>query len=168
MSNHDEIKSPRHRQEVKSRQTLGRTIVKYTKRILAAAGLFVATGAVGTAQADTTLYTSALLAGRLSCNAVNVSRKILTITISIIDGTGNEPKPLAVSDPMPTPPGLEVSNDYGDFTASASEGYCVLQVSGTGNRDDVRAALIGSTVAKRTTADGTTFPYYVTRVLQAY
>jgi hypothetical protein len=70
--------------------------MKHVRAILAAAGLFVATGAIGTAQADdhhnsTTLYTSAIAGSRLSCNAVNVSRKTLTITISIIDGTGTKP-----------------------------------------------------------------------------
>jgi hypothetical protein len=146
--------------------------MKDIRAILAAAGLFVATGAMGTAQADdednsTTLYISAVLGGRLSCNAVNVSRKTLTITISIIDGTGNEPMVLGKLT-MQADPGLEVSNDFGDFTAPASEGYCKFQVSGTDNPDDVRAVLIASTVAKRTTADGTTFPYYITRVLEAH
>ena len=149
--------------------------MNYFGAILAAAGLFVVTGATGTAQGDddhnrTTLYTSAILASRLSCNAVNVSRKTLTITISIIDGTGEKPTQLVDAITMKAERGLEVTNDYGDSTLTSppAEGYCVFQVSGTGNRDDVRAALIASTVAQRATKDGTIFPYYVTRVLEAY
>lgn len=156
--------------------THGRTMrtMNVIQVTLAAAGLFVATGAMGTAQADdynsVTLYTSAAQGRRLSCNAVNVSRKTLTITISIIDGTGH---PLTDSNSNPSPqrtlPGTEVSSDYGEFTAStASEAYCAFKVSGTYNRDDVRAVLITSSVATTTTADGTTFPYFLTRVLEAH
>jgi hypothetical protein len=144
-----------------------------TRAILAAAGLFVAAGAMGTAQADddhnsTTLYTSATLGGRLSCNAVNVSRKTLTITIPIIDGTGH---PLIDSNSNPLPQqtfaGTEVSSDYHNFTDPSSEGYCVFQISGTGNRDDVRAVLVSST--ERIAAPPTIpFSYFITRALEAH
>ena len=137
--------------------------------ILAAASLIVSTGALATAQADgdhnsTTLYTSAVIGGTLACNVVNVAHKTLTITISIIDGSGH---PLFVSDPTPTPPRVEFSQDYGKLT-DTNEGYCVFQVSGTGNRDDVRAILASARVAKQTTADGITFPFFATRVLEAH
>jgi|SRR5271165_939086 len=136
---------------------------------LSAAGLFVATGAMGAAQADdyhnsTTLFTSATLGGRLSCNAVNVGRKTLTITISIIDGTGTEPTILEKAVTTKTDPGLEASNDHGAFTDPSSEGYCVFQISGTENPDDVRAVLVSST---ERTPPTTPFPYFVTRVLEA-
>ena len=138
MNNHHEAA-----EESKSRQMLGGR-QRSISRILAAAGILIATGAVGTAQADTTLYTSATRGGRLSCIAVNVSKKTLTITMSIVDGTGTEPTVLAGPTQVATAPGLEASLDLGQFTDPSSEGYCVFQVSGTGNRDDVRAILVSN------------------------
>jgi hypothetical protein len=147
--------------------------MKHVRAILAAAGLFVATGAIGTAQADddhnsTTLYTSAISGGRLSCNAVNVSGKSLLIAISIVDGGGNVLSRVPVPNP-PTPPGTEVSNDYGLLT-DLNEGYCEFQVFGTDDRDDVRAVLVTTRIAFETTAppNPIPFPAIFTRVLEAH
>jgi hypothetical protein len=142
--------------------------MKHIKEILAAASVLIATGAVGTAHAETTLYTSATRGGRLSCIAVNVSKKTLTITMSIIDGTGNEPTVLAGPTQIATGPGLEASLDLGQFTDPSSEGYCAFQVSGTGNRDDVRAVLISNKATTQTLPDNSTFPYFITRTLEAH
>jgi hypothetical protein len=138
--------------------------VKHTKELLAAAGVFVVTGAMGTVQADTTLYTSAIHTGVIACNAINVSKKTLNITISIIDVTMPSP-PLAGPTLIHTPPGVEATIDFGSPTDS-NEGYCVFQVSGTGNRDDVRAVQ-NAVLAGTRTIDGTTFPLFITRVLEA-
>ena len=163
MNNHHEAA-----EESKSRQMLGGR-QRSISRILAAAGILIATGAVGTAQADTTLYTSATRGGRLSCIAVNVSKKTLTITMSIVDGTGTEPTVLAGPTRVATAPGLEASLDLGQFTDPSSEGYCVFQVSGTGNRDDVRAILVSNKATTQTLPDnGGTFPYFITRALEAH
>lgn len=177
--------SPKRRQELKSGPASERMPMKKIKKILTAAGLLIATGAMGTAQADdyhhsTTLYTSATRGGRLSCIAVNVSKRTLTITMSIIDGTGTEPVVLAGPTQVVTAPGLEASLDLGDFASPSSEGYCVFQVSGTGNRDDVRAVLVSNKVGTQPTPpptqpqDGnspysfTSFPYFITRVIEAH
>jgi hypothetical protein len=164
MNNHHEAS-----EESKSRQMLGGR-QRSISRILAAAGILIATGAAGTAQADTTLYTSATRGGRLSCIAVNVSKKTLTITMSIIDGTGTEPTVLAGPTQVATAPGLEASLDLGQFTDPSSEGYCVFQVSGTGNRDDVRAVLVSNKATTQTLPppDNSIFPYFITRVLEAH
>jgi hypothetical protein len=117
--------------------------MKYVRTILAAAGLIVVTGATGTTQADSdklsvTLYTSAIHTGVIACNAVNVSRKTLHITISIIDI--EKGLPLAGSNPdrQITHPGREATSDVGSPTDS-NEGYCVFQVSGTSGRSRMRS-----------------------------
>ena len=164
MNNHHEAA-----EESKSRQMLGGR-QRSISRILAAAGILIATGAVGTAQADTTLYTSATRGGRLSCIAVNVSKKTLTITMSIIDGITNKTEPTVLAGPtqIVTDPGLEASLDLGQFTDPSSEGYCVFQLSGTRNRDDVRAVLVSNKATTQTLPDNSTFPYFITRVLEAH
>jgi hypothetical protein len=144
------------------------------RAILAAAGLVVVAGAMGTAQADNdrnsiTLYTSAIRTGVIACNAVNVSRKTLTITISIIDAaTGHV---LNTPSPMPTYPGKpEATDDFGDPTANPpNEGYCVFHVSGTANADDVRAIQNAVAGAMHTVDGGQTFfPVWLSRVLEAH
>jgi hypothetical protein len=142
---------------------------------LAAAGLFVvSTVAMGTAQADdamhssVTLYTSAIHTGVIACNAVNVSKKTLQITISIIDGTGPVPNVLVAPTLIQTPPGTEATVDVGAPTDDDKEGYCLFQVSGTRNRDDVRAVQNAVLAGTRSVDGGkTTFPFFITRVLEA-
>ena len=178
MNKHDETaenKLSGRRQELKSRRMPRKITMRHSKKILAAAGLLFATGAMGTAQADddrngTVLYTSATRGGRLSCIAVNVSKKALTITMSIIDGTGTEPTVLAGPTQIVTDPGLEGSLDLGQFTDPSSEGYCVFQLSGTRNRDDVRAVLVSNKATTQTLPppDNSIFPYFITRVIEAH
>jgi hypothetical protein len=147
--------------------------MKYVRTILAAAGLIVVTGATGTTQADSdklsvTLYTSAIHTGVIACNAVNVSRKTLHITISIIDI--EKGLPLAGSNPdrQITHPGREATSDVGSPTDS-NEGYCVFQVSGTSDPNDVRA-IQNAVLAGTRSVDGgeTFFPFFITRVLEAH
>ena len=88
--------------------------------------------------------------------------------MSIIDGTGTEPTVLAGPTQVATAPGLEASLDLGQFTDPSSEGYCVFQVSGTGNRDDVRAVLVSNKATTQTLPDNSTFPYFITRALEAH
>jgi hypothetical protein len=146
------------------------------RAMLTAAGLCVAfTGAMGTAQADegtqssVTLYTSAIHTGVIACNAVNVRKKTLHITISIVDGTGPVPNLLAGPTLIQTPPGPEATVDVGAPTDDDKEGYCVFQVSGTRNRDDVRAVQNAVLAGTRSVDGGkTTFPFFITRVLEAH
>ena len=144
--------------------------------ILAAAGLVVVIGAMGTAQADNdfnqvTLNTSAVHTGVIACNVINVSKKTLNITISIFDGIiepgKNSPNLLEGPTLINTPPGMEATIDHGTPTDD-NEGYCVFQVSGTGNRDDVRAVQNAVLAGTRSVDGGQTFfPFFITRVLEA-
>jgi hypothetical protein len=116
-----------------------------TKEIFATVGLSFMIGMTGTAQAENdynrvTLYTSAIHTGVIACNAINVSKKKLTITISIIDAaTGETIQHTSNPGPQTTRPDMpEATNDVGSPTAS-NEGYCVFHVLGTNNRDEVQA-----------------------------
>ena len=103
--------------------------------------------------------------GTLACNVVNVAHKTLTITISIIDGSGH---PLFVSDPTPTPPRVEFSQDYGKLT-DTNEGYCVFRspVPAIGMMCG-RFWLAPGSQADNRAPDGITFPFFATRVLEAH
>jgi hypothetical protein len=149
--------------------------MKPVTAIFAVAGLLTITGAMGTAQADNdtnsvTLYTSAIHTGVIACNAINVSKKKLTITISIINAANGETRTdTSNPDPQPTDPHMpEATNDVGSPTDS-NEGYCVFHVSGTTNRDDVRA-IQNAVLAGTRSVDGgqTFFPFFITRVLEAH
>jgi hypothetical protein len=144
--------------------------MKHIGVMLATIGLFAVSGATHTAQADaisTTLYTAAMRAGLFGCNVVNVSNKTLIITISIIDPDGH---PLFVSPPTQTKAGTEVSGDFGDPTDPSvpAEAYCKVQVSGTGNRDDLRVVL--TTSLSRTFHIGslTNIPAFVVRQIEGH
>jgi FtsH-binding integral membrane protein len=134
---------------------------------LATIGLFAATGAIHTAQADaisSTLYTGAMRAGLFGCNVVNVSNKTLTITISLIDPDGQL---LSVSPPTQTPAGTEVSGDFGDPTVPM-DAYCKVQVSGTGNRDDIRVVLTTSLIRTFNEGSQTNIPAFVVRQIEGH
>jgi hypothetical protein len=154
--------------------------MKHIGGILATAGLLIGTGTIEAAQADgdtnrIALYTSTIHTGVIACNAVNISKKTLHITISIFDGTmpaGHETSPTLLEGPtlIKTPPGMEATVDHGT-PVDSNEGYCVFQVSGTSNRDDVRAVQNAVLAGSRTVDVGgvaTTFPFFITRVLEAH
>jgi hypothetical protein len=101
-----------------------------------------------------TLYTPTVNANDFRCNATNVSQKTLDIVLTVIDaepddanadGTPNPfPAPAGTQNPSPTltiPPGAVGSQDAILGLFPAKEGYCKIEVFGTGHRDDVRAAL---------------------------
>jgi hypothetical protein len=139
--------------------------MKHVPIMLATIGLIAVSAANHAAQADTTLYTSATHAGKFDCNVVNVSQKPLNITISII---GSDGLALFVKGPLLTPPFTEVSGDFGGST-EAHDAFCVVQVSGTGDRNDVRAAL-NTNLARTFSLDGgaTNVPTFVFKVLEAH
>jgi hypothetical protein len=141
--------------------------MKYAPMMLATIGLIAVSAANHAAQAEATLYTSFVRAGSFHCNAVNVSHKTLTITIAIVDGTVS-PHLLNVPNAQMAKPGEAVSGDFGTDNVP-NEAYCVVEVSGTGDRNDVRAALIAS-LAKTFSLDGgaTNNPTFLTRVLEAH
>jgi hypothetical protein len=139
--------------------------MKYVAIMLATIGLIAVSAANHAAQAGATLYTSATHAGKFDCNVVNVSQKTLNITISII---GSDGVALSVSDPTATLPLTDISGDFTP-TTGPTDAYCAVQLSGTGDRNDVRAAL-NTTLAKTFTLDGspTTYPTFVVKVLEAH
>jgi hypothetical protein len=145
--------------------------MKYFRTMLAIFGLFVAGGATNAARADddhsTTLYTSAIHATGFHCNAVNVSRRTLYITISVIGADGHllPPPSISVSPPIPTGPAAEASFDVDTSDTGATEGYCKFQVFGTGDRDDLRAVL-NATLTR--TVPGTNDLILLSRALEAH
>jgi len=136
--------------------------------MLATIALIAVSAANHAAQADATLYTSAIRAGSFHCNAVNVSQKTLSITIAIVDGTVNPPAALNPVSAQTAMPGEEVSGDFGSDNV-ANEFYCVVQVSGTGNPNDVRA-ILATNFTKTFSLDGgvTNNPTFIARVLEAH
>lgn len=148
--------------------------MNHTGAMLSAAGLLVVIGATGTVQADDkpsiTLYTSAIHTGVIACNAINVSNRRLDITISIFEGPDPKAERNLLAGPtlIPTNPGTEATIDIGAPTDDDKEGYCVFNVSGTRNRDDVRAVQNAVLAGTRSVDGGkTTFPFFITRVLEA-
>jgi hypothetical protein len=135
--------------------------------LLGGMGMIVASGAIDAARADdhhVTLFTPAIRSGSFNCNALNVSHKTLHITISIIDLDGH---PLSVSDPIPTAPGVEASNDFGTLT-NPIDAYCKFEAFPTGDRNELRVVLVASLV--RTFAEGnqTNIPAFVARTVEGY
>jgi hypothetical protein len=140
--------------------------MKCIPAMFAAASLFVVTGGIDVARADddysTTLYTAPIRAMGLHCDAGNVSRKTLYITISIIDSEGN---PLSVGTRARTLPGAVTSLDVHDVdNPVAIDAYCSFYVFGTDDREDVRADL-NATLTR--TVPGTNTPIFLSRVLEA-
>jgi len=114
---------------------------------------------------STTLYTAPIRAMGFHCDAVNVSRKTLYITISII---GSDGKPLSggTGTRTQTQPGAITSHDV-DNTGSlgAIDGYCSFYVFGTDDREDLRADL-NATLTR--TVPGTNNLIFLSRVLEAH
>jgi hypothetical protein len=139
--------------------------MKHVRIMLAAAGLFVVSGAPGSVRAENavTLYTSTLRATDFHCDAVNVSRKTLRIAISIIDLEG---VPLSAAPAAQTLPGTEAFNDATSPTPTLA--YCKFEVFGTENRNDLRVVL--STTLIRTFDQGgqTKIPVFVFRQIEGH
>ena len=135
--------------------------------LLAGVGLIIASGASDTARADdhrVTLYTPPIRSGGFNCNALNVSHNTMNITISIIDLDGH---PLSVSDPIPTAPGAEASNDFGTLT-NPIDAYCKFEAFPAGDRNDLRAVLVAGLVRTFDEGNETNIPTFVARTLAGY
>jgi hypothetical protein len=137
--------------------------------LLGGMGMILVSAAIASAQADddkrgVTLYTPAIRSGSFNCNALNVSRKTLHITISIIDLDGH---PLSVSDPIPIAPGVEVSNDFGTV-ANPIDAYCKFEAFPTGDRSDLRVVLVASLVRTFAEGDQPKIPAFVARTVEGY
>jgi hypothetical protein len=167
----------------------GRRAMKSIQAILAVVvvSLLIVDGAIDAARADdraednhgVTLYTSRSLGDHFICTAVNVSDKTLGISFAIL---GNDGKALSCASPItcldtsrnsttnPTPefgvlPGTSVSLDMRLLLGTFGTGYCAVAVSGTGHRDDVRAAFAANLTDK---IPGTTIPILTTGIHEAH
>jgi hypothetical protein len=116
--------------------------------LLGGVGLIVASGAIASADDDTrrlhaTLFTPRLHGDHFNCQVVNVSNRTLGIAITVLDDTGQRLEPSSGdANPLPNTrvdPGTVVGTDF--FLSGPGDGYCEVDVSGTGNRDDVRVGL---------------------------
>lgn len=139
--------------------------------LLSGVALIVAGGVFGSARADddresVTLFTSAIRASGFHCNAVNVSHKPLSIAISIIDGDGNVLAPVPVPNPK-THPNTVASNDL-DLVPpqGAADGYCKVQVSGTGDPDDVRVVMKANLIRAFDQGGRTNIPVFLSWTLE--
>jgi hypothetical protein len=141
--------------------------MKYARMMFATIGLLAAAGATDAAQDQhnsVTLYTGATHAGKFDCNVVNVSNKTLNIIISIIASEGLH---LFDSDTTPTPAGMEVSGDFGD-PAVGNDAYCKVQVSGTGDRNDLRVLLNTNLIRTFDQGSQTNIPVFVFRQVEGH
>ena len=159
--------------------------MKYIQAMLAVAGLLIGSGAIEPVRADdqenqsVTLYTPINIGDNHRCTAVDVSDKTLGITIELINAQGrvlscDSPNTctgrLDVTTTNPTP---EVQVLAGTGTplqvtlplGTASNVYCVVAASGTGNPDDVRVSL--NTLVTRT-IPGTTVPVLLRSVVEGH
>jgi hypothetical protein len=139
--------------------------MKRLRTLLAGVGLIVASEATLPAQADNdretaALFTPSIRATGFHCNAVNISRKTLWITISIIDLNGLA---LSAAPAAPATPGTEVSHDV-DTSPSPTNAYCQFQMFGTGDPRNIRADL--NATLFHANADGTNT--FLSRALEAH
>jgi hypothetical protein len=161
--------------------------MKYTHGMLAIVCLLVVGGAIGTARADdqddehkgVTLYTPADIGFYHICRAVNVSDKTLGITFALLDNFGHPFSCAKPTDCTRGPGEVPTTNPTPEFQVlkgatstllidvppgSSPDGYCAFAVSGTDNRDDVRASLL--TFGSQT-IPGTTIPLY-SRIVEGH
>jgi hypothetical protein len=135
--------------------------------LLGGMGMIVTSGAIDATRADDhhlTLYTPPIRSGGFNCNALNVSHKTMNITISIIDLDGH---PLSVSDPIPTAPGVEASNDFGTLT-NPIDAYCKFEAFPAGDRNDLRVVLVAGLVRTFDEGNQTNIPTFVARTVVGY
>ena len=140
--------------------------------LLGGVGLIVASGAIASADDDTrrlrtTLFTPRLHGDHFNCQVVNASNRTLGIAITVLDDTGQRLEPSS-GDANPllktrVDPGNVIGTDF--FLSGPGDGYCEVDVSGTGNRDDVRVDL-GITLTR--TIPGTTIPVFLFRDVEGH
>jgi hypothetical protein len=142
---------------------------------LAVMALIVGSGAIVSARADddreSALFTPRLHGDHFVCSAINISDKTLGIKIVILDDNGQLVVPSS-GDPNPTgnvkiAPGAEAEINF--FFASVGDGYCEVEVSGTGNRDDVRVEMdVHWTRVITDPVTGTSFEHLQDLAVQGY
>ena len=125
--------------------------MKHVCMLLAGVGLIVASGAIASARADddkrsVTLYTPSLAGNHFTCKAVNVSHKPLRIAFAVLDDKGDALTSTDPLNPNPFPPvpvakGREAEIDFRLPPDTDDDGYCKVDVFGTGDPDDVRVNL---------------------------
>jgi hypothetical protein len=118
--------------------------------LLGGVGLIVASGAIVSAQADddrrsVTLYTPSLAGSHFTCKAVNVSQKSLRIGFAVLNNLGERIIPFS-GDANPAPAvlvlrGREAEIDFRLQEGTDDDGYCKVDVFGTGDPNDVRVNL---------------------------
>ena len=161
--------------------------MKYIQAMLAVAGLLIGSGAIGAARADdrgdenegVSLYTPVNIGDYHRCQAVNVGDKTLGITIELINAQGRAlscdspntctytPSEVTTTNPTPEVQALAGTVPHLQVTLplrTPQPGYCVVAVSGTDNRDDVRVSLL--TFGNKT-IPGTTIPIY-SRIVEGH
>jgi hypothetical protein len=114
--------------------------MKHLYTLLAGAGLIAASGTIAAAEDGTTLFTPRLHGDHFVCSAINLSHKALGINIAVLDDTGALVIPSS-GDANPTGkrsilPSAEAEINF--FFDAVGDGYCEVEVSGTGNRSDLR------------------------------
>jgi hypothetical protein len=140
--------------------------------LLCGVGLILVSGATASADDDTrrlrtTLFTPRLHGDHFNCQVVNVSDKTLGVAIAVLDDNGQLLVPSS-GDANPTPklrvsPGTVLGTDF--LLSGPGDGYCEVEVSGTGNRDDVRVDL-GITLTR--TIPGTSIPVFLFRDVEGH
>ena len=141
--------------------------MKHVCMLLAGAGLIAASGTIAAAEDGTTLFTPRLHGDHCVCSAINLSHKALGINIAVLDDTGALVIPSS-GDANPTGkvsilPGAEAEINF--FFDAVGDGYCEVEVSGTGNRSDLRVEM---DVHWTRTVPGTTTPHLQDLVVQGY
>ena len=161
--------------------------MKYIHAMLAVVCLLVVGGAIDAARADdqdeenkgVSLYTPADIGFYHVCRAVNVSDKTLGITFALLDNFGHPFPCGGTTECTRGPGGALTTNPTPEFQvlkgatstlliegplAMSPDGYCAFAVSGTDNRDDVRASLL--TFGSQT-IPGTTIPIH-SRIVEGH
>ena len=146
--------------------------MKHVCMLLAGVGLIAANGTIAAAEDGTTLFTPRLHGDHFVCSAINLSHRTLHINIAIL-GDDGQPLPVSSGDlnnptgPVPISAGAEAEiNFFPDFSPAADgDGYCEVEVSGTGNRSDLRVEM---DVHWTRTVPGTTTPHLQDLVVQGY
>src|ERR1700726_3643310 len=127
--------------------------MKHRRALLAAIGWIVSSGGIAAAQAEkaylnATLFTPRDRGDHFVCAAVNVSDKVLHITLGILGSDGALLTPAAgsastnLTSTLDVPPGATGEIDIN--LAPPDDGYCEVVASGTDNRNELRVGLITS------------------------
>jgi hypothetical protein len=142
--------------------------MKHVCMLLAGAGLIAASGTVAAAEDGTTLVTPRLHGDHFVCSAINLSNKALGIDISILDDNGalvQMSSGAATTGKVSIPPGAEAELNF--FFDAVGDGYCEVEVSGTGNRSDLRVEM-DVHWTRTISLNGITIPHLQDLAVQGY